>query len=130
MTPSEFARAEVAAMMEKAAAENVDQPAALQGLVGNPDAWDLNTNSIISDAALIYYEVFETGIDAYVIELDDEPSDLPAPATISLRHPLTPAVLGELHEVSHGATLRANLALVRSNAALAGKLAALISEAP
>ena len=33
MTPSEFARAEVAAMMEKAAAENVDQPAALRALL-------------------------------------------------------------------------------------------------
>jgi pseudouridylate synthase len=36
----------------------------------------------------------------------------------------TPRLLGALHEVSRGATLRANLALVRSNAALAGRVAA------
>ncbi len=39
---------------------------------------------------------------------------------------VTPAVLGELHEVSRGATLRANLALVRSNAALGAKIASLL----
>lgn len=38
---------------------------------------------------------------------------------------VTPAILGRLHALSGGATLRANLALVRSNAALAGRLAAL-----
>lgn len=36
----------------------------------------------------------------------------------------TPALLSRLHEVSQGATLEANLALVRSNAELAGKVAA------
>ncbi|MCA9283261.1 MAG: pseudouridine-5'-phosphate glycosidase, partial [Phycisphaerales bacterium] len=36
---------------------------------------------------------------------------------------VTPAVLGALHEVSGGATLRANLALVEANARLAGRLA-------
>lgn len=36
---------------------------------------------------------------------------------------VTPFVLGALHEVSGGATLRANIALVESNAALAGRLA-------
>ncbi len=36
---------------------------------------------------------------------------------------VTPFILGALHEVSGGATLRANLALVESNAALAGRLA-------
>lgn len=35
---------------------------------------------------------------------------------------VTPAVLAALHEVSGGATLRANIALVRSNARLAGRL--------
>lgn len=39
---------------------------------------------------------------------------------------VTPAVLGALHEVSGGRTLEANLALVRSNADLAGRLAAAI----
>lgn len=37
---------------------------------------------------------------------------------------VTPAVLARLHEVSGGATLRANLALVKSNAAAAAKIAA------
>lgn len=37
---------------------------------------------------------------------------------------LTPSTLGRLHELSSGATLRANLALVRSNASLAGLIAA------
>jgi len=36
---------------------------------------------------------------------------------------MTPAVLGRLHEVSNGATLTANLTLIRSNATLAGQLA-------
>ncbi len=36
---------------------------------------------------------------------------------------MTPTILGKLHEVSSGATLTANLALVRSNAALAGQIA-------
>ncbi len=38
---------------------------------------------------------------------------------------VTPFILGVLHEVSGGATLRANIALVKSNAALAAQLAAL-----
>lgn len=36
---------------------------------------------------------------------------------------VTPAVLGALHEISDGATLRANLSLVRANADLAARLA-------
>ncbi len=36
---------------------------------------------------------------------------------------VTPALLGALHDISDGATLRANLALVRSNAVVAAKLA-------
>jgi pseudouridine-5'-phosphate glycosidase len=36
---------------------------------------------------------------------------------------ITPAILGALHRVSGGATLRANLALVRSNTVLAARLA-------
>jgi len=36
----------------------------------------------------------------------------------------TPVVLGALHEISGGATLRANLALVKSNARLAARIAA------
>lgn len=37
---------------------------------------------------------------------------------------LTPAILARLHVLSHGATLRANLALARSNALLAAQIAA------
>jgi len=37
---------------------------------------------------------------------------------------MTPVILGNLHQLSNGATLTANLALIRSNAALAGQLAA------
>lgn len=37
---------------------------------------------------------------------------------------VTPAVLGALHEISGGATLKANLALVRSNATLAARISA------
>jgi len=41
---------------------------------------------------------------------------------------ITPAVLGALHDISEGATLAANLALVRSNATLAAQIAASISK--
>ncbi len=37
---------------------------------------------------------------------------------------MTPAILGRLHEVSNGETLRANLALIRANTLLAAQLAA------
>lgn len=40
---------------------------------------------------------------------------------------VTPFVLGRLHELSGGATLRANLALVRANVTLAGELARAIA---
>lgn len=43
---------------------------------------------------------------------------------------VTPRVLAALHEVSGGATLAANLALVKSNAALAGELAVAMHEKP
>jgi pseudouridine-5'-phosphate glycosidase len=39
----------------------------------------------------------------------------------------TPTILSRLHQVSEGATLRANLELVKSNASVAGKLAAHMS---
>lgn len=40
----------------------------------------------------------------------------------------TPAILGKLHEVSNGATLRANIELVKSNAKLAGKIASRLTK--
>jgi pseudouridine-5'-phosphate glycosidase len=41
---------------------------------------------------------------------------------------LTPAILGLLHEISGGATLRANIGLVKSNADLAAQIAAAIKD--
>ncbi len=41
---------------------------------------------------------------------------------------VTPFVLGKLHELSGGATLRANVALIKANAGLAGRLARAMSE--
>ena len=40
---------------------------------------------------------------------------------------VTPFVLGRLHELSRGATLRANIELVKSNAGLAGRIASAMS---
>jgi len=51
-----------------------------------------------------------------------------AEASGSVGRAVTPTVLGLLHEISAGRTLEANLALVRSNAALAGVLAAILPE--
>jgi len=67
-------------------------PHATQGLAGiaNP-VWDLSSESVMRDAALIYYEVFQTEIRAYVLKLDDDPVTLPAPAVLSLPEPLWPA---------------------------------------
>ena len=67
-------------------------PRAQQGLtnVSNPNAWDLNTNAIVYDRDVIYYEVFQTQVKAYVIELNDDPSQLPAPKTLALVYPLRP----------------------------------------
>lgn len=67
-------------------------PHASQGLseIANP-VWDLSSESVMRDAALLYYEVFETEIRVYVLELVLSPGSLPAPAVIALAHPLTPA---------------------------------------
>lgn len=51
-------------------------------------------------------------------------ADATAQAGAAAGRDVTPATLGRLHELSQGATLRANIALVRSNAALAGAIAA------
>jgi PKD repeat protein len=66
---------------------------AKEGLDGtsNDEAWELNSQSIVDNGALIYYEVFETEIDVYVLKLNREPTGLPAADTISLAHPLVPA---------------------------------------
>jgi PKD repeat protein len=66
-------------------------PHATQGLAGiaNP-VWDLSSESVVRDAALIYYEVFATEIRAYVLKLVEAPLALPAPAVIALSQPLWP----------------------------------------
>ncbi len=72
-------------------------PHATQGLAGiaNP-VWDLSSESVMRDAALIYYEVFATEIRAYVLLLVQDPPALPPPAVLTLPQPLWPAVPGAL----------------------------------
>jgi PKD repeat protein len=67
-------------------------PHATQGLLGisNP-VWDLSSESVMRDAALIYSEVFATEIRAYVLKLVENPVALPAPAVLTLPQPLWPA---------------------------------------
>jgi PKD repeat protein len=67
-------------------------PHATLGLAGvaNP-VWDLSSESVMRDAALIYYQVFAAEIRAYVLKLVEAPAALPAPSVIALAHPLAPA---------------------------------------
>lgn len=71
-----------------------NSPHARQGLDGisNPNVWDFCTNAIFRDGALLYFEVFETEMHAYVIKLIDNPTQLPVPKIIPLVHVLTPTV--------------------------------------
>ena len=62
----------------------------LSGIV-NPSVWEVNTNAIVEDRDLVYFEVFPSELRAYVIVLADHPSSLPAPVVIPLVHPLTAA---------------------------------------
>ena len=64
-------------------------PQATQGLAGiaNP-VWDLSSESVMRDAALIYYEVHATEILAYVLELETNPTALPTPSVLTLANPL------------------------------------------
>jgi PKD repeat protein len=64
-------------------------PHATQGLAGIASpVWDLSSESVMRDAALIYYEVFATEIRAYVLKLVQNPLALPAPAVLTLSQPL------------------------------------------
>ena len=65
---------------------------ATQGLGGiaNP-VWDLCSQSVWGDAALIYYEVYPTEIRAHVLALVTDPATLPPPAILTLPQPLAPA---------------------------------------
>ncbi len=67
-------------------------PHATQGLAGiaNP-VWDLSSESVLRDAALLYYEVYPSEVRAYVLKLVTSPVALPPPAILALAHPLAPA---------------------------------------
>jgi len=67
-------------------------PHASLGLSGiaNP-VWDLSSESVVRDAALIYYEVFPSEVRAYVLKLVEAPAALPAPSILTLPQPLWPA---------------------------------------
>lgn len=62
----------------------------------------------------------ELPADQWTTWLDQAERDV---ASVAHGRDATPRLLARLHEISQGATLRANLALVRSNAALAADLA-------
>ena len=68
------------------------QPHATQGLDGiaNP-VWDLSSESVSRDAALIYYEVFPSELHAHVLKLVENPPSLPPPSVLTLPQPLWPA---------------------------------------
>jgi pseudouridylate synthase len=57
-----------------------------------------------------------------------EQAEFQAKASGATGRAVTPAVLGRLHQVSDAATLRANLALVKSNASLAAMISARMAE--
>ena len=50
--------------------------------------WEFNSNAIVSDGALLYFEVFQTEIHAYVLELDKNPTQLPPPMIVPLVEPM------------------------------------------
>jgi PKD repeat protein len=68
-------------------------PGARRGLAGvaNPGVWDLDSNSIFAEGAILYYEAYATELRVSVIELYLNPTELPAPKTIELAYPLRPA---------------------------------------
>ena len=69
-------------------------PRVKKGLTGihNPNVWDVDTNAIVLDRDLVYFEVFPTELRAYVVILDDNPIALGAPVVIPLVHPLSTGV--------------------------------------
>lgn len=73
---------------------HIDQAFANQGLPGitNPNVWEVNSNSIKDIGVIVYYEVYQTYINAYVLQLAFSPSTLPVAAVIDLPQPLTVAV--------------------------------------
>jgi PKD repeat protein len=61
-------------------------PGARKGLDGitNPNVWDLNSNSIVDDGGLLYYEVFTNEIRVYPLELVLNPTSLPTAKVVAL----------------------------------------------
>jgi PKD repeat protein len=70
-------------------------PGARRGLdsIANPDIWDLNSNKIVEEEPILYYEAYPNELRVYVIELYLNPTALPTPKTIQLAHPLEQVVL-------------------------------------
>lgn len=65
----------------------------------------------------------ESELDADALAAWLEEAELKAHQAGATARDVTPAILGNLHKISSGATLAANIALVRANARLAGHLA-------
>jgi len=59
--------------------------------ISNPNVWRLSSQAIITEEVILYCEVFETEIRAYLIRLILNPSSLPAAVTIPLVHAMQPA---------------------------------------
>jgi PKD repeat protein len=61
-------------------------PGARKGLDGvvNPNVWDLNTNSIVDDGGILYYEVFTNEIRVYTLEMVLNPTSLGTAKVIAL----------------------------------------------
>ena len=66
-------------------------PRVKKGLSGitNPSVWDVDTNAIIYDRDLVYFDVYPNELRAHVVILNDNPTSLPAGVVIPLAHPLT-----------------------------------------
>jgi PKD repeat protein len=60
-------------------------------LVANPDIWDLDSNSIVDNGALLYFEAYAGELHVYVIDLVLSPTSLPLVRIVALLHPLRAA---------------------------------------
>jgi pseudouridine-5'-phosphate glycosidase len=103
-----------------------------------PPTVDATFDDVEELAAFVHAELARTGRGIVVCNPIPEDSEIPAPRFEAWKQEAlrmaseagatgrdaTPFVLGRLHAISNGETLRANIALVRSNARLAGAIAA------
>ncbi len=99
---------------------------------------DASFDDVLSLASYVGEEIARTSRGVLVVQPVPPEHEISAPdwsrwlaaaearASEARGRDVTPALLAALHEVSGGATLRANLALVRANARLAGRIAAVI----